>query len=153
MGQKLLAKETELVDVQGQTADLSSRRERAEELRRDDVARNLELDKALQAAREELGGLRREFGDVKGRLDKEEAQAQALQAEKAELERLAAAQSAQVKAVEESLERLRGEVAREAHLGRLYMAERDKATSALAAAKRDGRAEADLARRAKKWLN
>jgi hypothetical protein len=131
-GQKLLAKETELVAAQGQAADFASRRERAEDLRRDDAARSLELDKALQAAREELGGLRRELADVKGRLGKEEAQGLALQTGKAELERLAAAQSAQVKAVEESIERLRGEVAREAHLGRMYMAERDKLAAELA---------------------
>jgi len=146
-GQKLLAKEAELVNAQGQVADISSRRERAEELRRDDAARLLELDKALQAAREELGGLRRELGDVKGRLGKEEGQGQALQGEKAELERLAAAQSAQVKAVEESLERLRGEVAREANLGRMYLAERDKAAAALAATEEAlAKAEAKVAR-------
>ncbi|MBI5239277.1 MAG: hypothetical protein HY926_02295 [Elusimicrobia bacterium] len=131
-GQKLLAKETELVGAQGQAADLGSRRERAEELRREDAARILEQDKALQTAREELGALRQELGEVKSRLDKESAQSQVLQGEKADLERLAAAQSAQVKAVEESLERLRGEVAREANLGRMYAAERDKAAAEVA---------------------
>jgi hypothetical protein len=131
-GQKLLAKETELVKAQAEASELVARRERAEEQRRDEAARLLEMDKALQSAREELGALRRELGDVKGRLDKEEAQGQTLQTEKSDLERLAAAQSAQVKAVEETLERLRGEVAREAHLGRMYMAERDKLAAELA---------------------
>jgi hypothetical protein len=131
-GQKLLAKETELVKAQAEASDLAARRERAEEQRRDEAARLLELDKVLQAAREELGALRRELADAKGRLEKEGAQGQALQTDKSDLERLAAAQAAQVKAVEESLERLRGEVAREAHLGRMYMAERDKLAAELA---------------------
>ena len=146
-GQKLLAKETELVDAQGKVADLTSRRDRAEELRREDSMRILELDKALQTAREELGALRQELAGAKAGLSESAQQGQALGTEKAELERLAAAQSAQVKAVEETQERLRGEVAREANLGRLYMAERDKAAGALSAAQEArARAEAEVAR-------
>jgi hypothetical protein len=111
-GRKFLAKETELVNAQGQAADLASRRERAEELHREDAARLLELDQALQAAREEEVSLRRALGEVKERLKQEESRGQALQAEKEKLERLAAAQSAQVKVVEESLKRQREEIAK-----------------------------------------
>jgi hypothetical protein len=131
-GQKLLGKESELVAARGQAEDSSGRLARAEELRRDDAGRIQDLDKAIQAAREEIGGLRRDLARTQEELAKAEKGRQTEQSEKTDLERLSAAQAAQVKAVEETLERLRAEVARESHLGHMALAEKEKLTEELA---------------------
>jgi len=85
--QKFLGRESDLVSARSQAAESAARLARIEELTR--------------AAAE-----------LQGRLEQEKKLRHALEAEKADLERLAAAQAAQVKAFEEPLARLREEMAK-----------------------------------------
>lgn len=124
--QRVLAKEAELHGVAVKLDDLSQRLAREENVRQSVERSKLELEKWLLAAREEIGTLQGLLSGVKDKGQSTEKEISELRDRKTELERLATAQAAQVKNVEETLDQMRGQLARETHLTRMYLEEKQK---------------------------
>jgi chromosome segregation ATPase len=124
--QRVLGKESELHGLAVKLDDLSQRLSREENVRQSVERSKLELEKWLMAAREEIGTLQGLLSGVKEKGQWSEKEVAELRERKAELERLATAQAAQVKNVEETLDQMRGQLARETHLTRMYLEEKQK---------------------------
>ena len=97
-GERLLAKESEVLSARSRADELAGRLAREEEARSAAERRELELEKAAQEGREEAGRLAATLRDV--------------EREKTEFERLSMAQSAQIQGAQEDLESTRVQLAR-----------------------------------------
>ncbi|MEK7381752.1 MAG: hypothetical protein AAB262_00520 [Elusimicrobiota bacterium] len=95
--ERLLAKEAEVLASRARADEASGRLSREEESRQADGRRVLELEKAVQDAREQAGGLSASLRELQRRLGEAEAEKARLEREKTELERLASAQAAQIR--------------------------------------------------------
>jgi chromosome segregation ATPase len=86
----------------------------------------LDLDRSLTDAREQLGRLQGELETTRTSAETLGRERAALAARQEELERLSTAQAAQVQNLQELLDQARGELAREVHLARLYMKQKEQ---------------------------
>jgi hypothetical protein len=125
--QRLLAKESEAHRSGSLGEELSGKLAAEIAARQALERRMLEADKSLQDAREELGRLRAELDASKHSGDTLSRERAALTQRQEELERLSTAQAAQVQNLQELLDQARGELAREVHLARLYLKQKEDA--------------------------
>lgn len=124
--QRVLAKDSELHALRTNNADLAARMAREEESRQALERSRLEAENSLASLREELGGAQALLAGFKSKDTEAQKQLDELKARREELERLATAQAAQVRNVEESLDAMRGQLARETHLTKMYLEEKDQ---------------------------
>lgn len=129
--QRLLAKDTELHSTGVKADDFSSKFGRAEDERQRLEREVLELSKGLQASREEVGGLSTVSADLKDKLARLQKERDELAKRAEELERLATAQAAQVNSTQQTLDQVRAELARETHLVKLYVSEKEELAAKL----------------------
>ncbi|MBI4376895.1 MAG: hypothetical protein HY549_10655 [Elusimicrobia bacterium] len=101
---------------------LASRQEEAAlEISREKI----QLQRELQSSREEVEALGSKLKEAQERLLGLESERQSLLTDKDRLERLCSAQAAQVSQIEQLVEQLRAELARQSHMARYYAQERD----------------------------
>jgi hypothetical protein len=122
--QRLLAKDGELHAAALKSDDLSIRLAREESARQSLERAKVEFEKELLSTREELGAMQALLAGLREKSQASEKEVLELRARKEELERLATAQAAQVKNVEESMDQMRGQLSRETHLTRMYLEEK-----------------------------
>jgi hypothetical protein len=125
--QRHLSKDSEATKAVQRADEVSSRLSGETTARQALERQKLEADKWLSDAREELGRLRAELDASKQSGDALSRERAALAARQEELERLCTAQAAQVANLQELLDQARGELAREVHLARLYLKQKEQA--------------------------
>ncbi len=136
-GERLLAKESELITQRSRADELAGKLSREEESRTGAVRERLELEKQLEGLREQVGAQQASLRAFQDRVAAADADRARLESEKTELERLSTAQAAQVAGTQEALEATRLQLARETQSGKILQNAREQAEKALAA----GRAE------------
>jgi len=134
-GERLLAKESELINQRSRADELAGRLSREEEARTAALRDTVALEKQLEGAREQTGALQASLRAYQDRLAAAEADKASLESEKTELERLTSAQAAQVHGTQEAIEATRLQLARETQAGKILQNAREQAEKALSAQK------------------
>src|SRR5579883_1192787 len=124
--QRMRAKEDELHEQSSKAEQASTGMSRETQTRQALEQRAFELEKILQEGHEELAALRGRDKEFQSRLGALEKANRELAARNEELERLSSAQAAQVQNSQEGMESLRAQLARETHMTRMYLKERDE---------------------------
>jgi hypothetical protein len=134
-GERLLAKESELIGQRSRADELAGRLSNEETARTASLREKLELEKQLEGLREQLGAQQASLRAFQERAAAADADKSRLEHEKTELERLSTAQAAQVSGTQEALEATRLQLARETQSGKILQNAREQAEKALAAQK------------------
>ncbi|UPT73160.1 MAG: flagellar FlbD family protein [Elusimicrobiota bacterium] len=134
-GERLLAKESEVIAQRSRADDLAGKLSREEDARTNALRDRLELEKQLEGLREQSGAQQASIRAFQDRVAAAEADKAKLEAEKTELERLSTAQAAQVSGTQEALESARLQLARETQSGKILQNAREQAEKALAASR------------------
>ncbi len=134
-GERLLAKESELIGQRSRADELAGRLSNEETARTASLREKLELEKQLEGLREQLGAQQASLRAFQERAAAADADKSRLEHEKTELERLSTAQAAQVSGTQEALEGTRLQLARETQSGKILQNAREQAEKALAAQK------------------
>ena len=132
-GERMLAKESELIGQRSRADELAGKLSREEESRTGALRDKLEVEKQLEGLREQLGAQQSTLRAFQDRFASAEADKFRLEAEKTELERLATAQAAQIQGTQEAIESTRLQLARETQTGKILQNAREQAEKALAA--------------------
>lgn len=128
--ERLLAKESEVLAARSRADEAAGKLSREAELRSAVERRVLELEKSVQDGREEIGRLSSALRDAK-HANVDDGTIARLKQEKAELERLTSAQSAQVQSTLEALEQTRLELGRESAALKVAQSAKELAEKAL----------------------
>jgi len=134
-GERLLAKESELITQRSRGDEMAGRLSREEETRAAALRDKFELEKQVEGLREQLGSQQASLRAIQDRLGKSEADCARLASDKMELERLSTAQAAQVQGTQEAIEATRLQLARETQSGRILQTARENAEKALSSHK------------------
>jgi hypothetical protein len=134
-GERMLAKESELIGQRSRADELAGKLSREEEARTAALRDKLEVEKQLEGLREQLGAQQSTLRAFQDRFSAAEADKFRLEAEKTELERLTSAQAAQVQGTQEAIESTRLQLARETQTGKILQNAREQAEKQLAALK------------------
>jgi hypothetical protein len=134
-GERMLAKESELIGQRSRADELAGKLSREEEARTAALRDKLEMEKQIEGLREQLGAQQSTLRAFQDRFSAAEADKFRLEAEKTELERLTSAQAAQVQGTQEAIESTRLQLARETQTGKILQNAREQAEKALAAQK------------------
>ncbi|MDO8756607.1 MAG: hypothetical protein Q7J64_01225, partial [Elusimicrobiota bacterium] len=132
-GERLLAKESELITQRSRADELSGKLSNEEAARTAALRDKLEVERQLEGLREQLGAQQASLRAFQDRLATAEAEKSRLEMEKTELERLSTAQAAQVQGSQEALEATRLQLARETQTGKILQNAREQAEKSLAA--------------------
>ena len=132
-GERMLAKESELIGQRSRADELAGKLSREEEARTSSLRDKLEVEKQLEGLREQLGAQQTSLRAFQDRLAASEADKFRLESEKIELERLTTAQAAQVQGTQEAIESTRLQLARETQSGKIVQNAREQAEKTLAA--------------------
>ncbi len=124
--QRVMAKDAEMHAQASKLDEASTGYSREAQTRQALERRALELEKAVQESRESAGSLQQRAGGAEEALRRLEDEKRELAGRGEELERLCSAQAAQVQNLQEAMENLRGQLARETHLGRMYLREKEE---------------------------
>lgn len=132
-GERLLAKESELITQRSRADELAGKLSNEESARTAALRDKLEVERQLEGLREQLGAQQSSLRAFQERLAISEAEKAKIEAEKTELERLSTAQAAQVHGSQEALEATRLQLARETQAGKILQNAREQAEKSLAA--------------------
>jgi chromosome segregation ATPase len=132
-GERMLAKESELISQRSRADELAGKLSREEEARTGALRDKLELEKQVEGLREQLGAQQASLRAFQDRLSSSEADKFRLESEKSELERLSTAQAAQVQGTQEAIESTRLQLARETQTGKILQNAREQAEKTLTA--------------------
>lgn len=132
-GERMLAKESELISQRSRADELAGKLSREEDSRTGALRDKLELEKQVEGLREQLGAQQASLRAMQDRVASIEADKARLESEKTELERLTTAQAAQVQGTQEAIEATRLQLARETQSGKILQNAREQAEKALAA--------------------
>ncbi|MEK7232449.1 MAG: hypothetical protein AAB268_01425 [Elusimicrobiota bacterium] len=132
-GERMLAKEAELIGQRSRADELAGRLSHEETARTAALRDKLELEKQVEGLREQLGAQQASLRAFQDRLSSSEADKFRLESEKSEFERLSTAQAAQVQSTQEAIEATRLQLARETQTGKILQNAREQAEKTLAA--------------------
>jgi len=134
-GERMLAKESELIAQRSRADETAGKLSREEEARTAALRDRLELERQLEGLREQVGAQQSSLRNFQDRLATSEAEKSRLESEKTELERLATAQAAQIHGSQEAIEATRLQLARETQAAKILLNSREQAEKAIAAQK------------------
>ncbi len=132
-GERLLAKESELITQRSRADEQSGRLSREEEGRTTALRDKATLEKQLESLREQLGSQQASLRAFQDRLAMADVDKARLESEKTDLERLSTAQAAQVHGVQEAIEGTRLQLARQTQTNKILQNAHEQSQKALAA--------------------